>query len=389
MCKKINMLLLIFFLSFSQFVSAHPGNTDSSGGHTCYTNCEEYGLSYGEYHYHDTSNTVDYYSDGYNRGYEYAYSYTSMCEEEYEWWWEGPQDFGDGYEQGIKDGHNDGLEVCIEDSYSAGYDDGYQDHQSGYDYQDETYDYYNIDSYAEGYREGFKKAKAEKEKMAKDSIIANKNDSRESNLDVNTNTQSVEKNVYIYKNNKIEPYELGYEKGFSTALNNKNYLDFIGGLTEADLEKFKTGYYAGYIEGGGGSTFDRYYYWLALKYKWYSLSAIVVLLSVVLFLLLRRSRSKNKGEGKKPFPWQKSSFVFSILVVLTFIILTNLKSDKFEPVDSDIEQNPYTFTTVDHDCVDFDTQKDAQLFYEANGGPSSDPHDLDRDNDGMACDWNP
>jgi hypothetical protein len=50
--------------------------------------------------------------------------------------------------------------------------------------------------------------------------------------------------------------------------------------------------------------------------------------------------------------------------------------------------NPYTATNIDHDCPDFDTQEDAQLFYEANGGPVYDPHDLDRDNDGMACDWN-
>ena len=31
---------------------AHPGNTDSSGGHTCRTNCPSWGYSYGEYHYH-------------------------------------------------------------------------------------------------------------------------------------------------------------------------------------------------------------------------------------------------------------------------------------------------------------------------------------------------
>jgi Excalibur calcium-binding domain len=50
--------------------------------------------------------------------------------------------------------------------------------------------------------------------------------------------------------------------------------------------------------------------------------------------------------------------------------------------------NPYSATNIDHDCSDFDTQEDAQLFYEANGGPYSDPHYLDRDKDDMACDWN-
>lgn len=31
---------------------AHPGNTDSSGCHTCRTNCPRWGLDYGEYHCH-------------------------------------------------------------------------------------------------------------------------------------------------------------------------------------------------------------------------------------------------------------------------------------------------------------------------------------------------
>lgn len=39
------------------FVHAHPGNTDSRGGHTCRTNCERWGLSYGQYHYHGTRST--------------------------------------------------------------------------------------------------------------------------------------------------------------------------------------------------------------------------------------------------------------------------------------------------------------------------------------------
>ncbi|WP_139489456.1 YHYH domain-containing protein [Brevibacillus dissolubilis] len=34
-------------------VSAHPGRTDSNGGHTCRTNCDSWGLSYGEYHDHN------------------------------------------------------------------------------------------------------------------------------------------------------------------------------------------------------------------------------------------------------------------------------------------------------------------------------------------------
>lgn len=32
---------------------AHPGRTDANGGHYCWTNCAKWGLSYGEYHYHN------------------------------------------------------------------------------------------------------------------------------------------------------------------------------------------------------------------------------------------------------------------------------------------------------------------------------------------------
>ncbi len=40
---------------------------------------------------------------------------------------------------------------------------------------------------------------------------------------------------------------------------------------------------------------------------------------------------------------------------------------------------------TDYDCEHFKTQKEAQKFYERNGGPLIDPHDLDRDEDGIAC----
>ncbi len=39
----------------------------------------------------------------------------------------------------------------------------------------------------------------------------------------------------------------------------------------------------------------------------------------------------------------------------------------------------------DKDCSDFRTQRQAQAFFEANGGPLSDPHNLDRDDDGRVC----
>ncbi len=40
---------------------------------------------------------------------------------------------------------------------------------------------------------------------------------------------------------------------------------------------------------------------------------------------------------------------------------------------------------VDKNCADFRTRKEAQAFYIKNGGPLRDPHGLDRDKDGKAC----
>jgi hypothetical protein len=46
------VLVIGFVPSAAGIAHAHPGNTDSSGGHTCRTNCERWGLNYGQYHYH-------------------------------------------------------------------------------------------------------------------------------------------------------------------------------------------------------------------------------------------------------------------------------------------------------------------------------------------------
>lgn len=54
--KKIIVSLvttLILVISTVGIAEAHPGRTDSNGGHTCKTNCAKWGLQTGEYHYHN------------------------------------------------------------------------------------------------------------------------------------------------------------------------------------------------------------------------------------------------------------------------------------------------------------------------------------------------
>ena len=51
--------------------------------------------------------------------------------------------------------------------------------------------------------------------------------------------------------------------------------------------------------------------------------------------------------------------------------------------------NSFPLKGRDYDCPDFSTQKEAQAFFKSNGGPSSDPHKLDQDKDGVACETLP
>ena len=55
MVKYFFLVILSGIFLIATPTSAHPGNTDSRGGHTCRTNCEKWGYSYGEYHYHGGS----------------------------------------------------------------------------------------------------------------------------------------------------------------------------------------------------------------------------------------------------------------------------------------------------------------------------------------------
>lgn len=50
---------------------------------------------------------------------------------------------------------------------------------------------------------------------------------------------------------------------------------------------------------------------------------------------------------------------------------------------------PAGASLVDRDCADFPSQAAAQQFFLANGGPRNDPHRLDDEGDGIACESNP
>lgn len=51
--KKLSFVVIILAFIIPSIGFAHPGRTDSSGCHTCRTNCSNWGLSTGEYHCHN------------------------------------------------------------------------------------------------------------------------------------------------------------------------------------------------------------------------------------------------------------------------------------------------------------------------------------------------
>lgn len=53
--NKVIIIILISIFIFPIYIAAHSGGTDSNGGHHCWTDCENYGYDYGEYHYHGTT----------------------------------------------------------------------------------------------------------------------------------------------------------------------------------------------------------------------------------------------------------------------------------------------------------------------------------------------
>lgn len=55
--QLITGILCCLLLLVTSTANAHPGRTDSNGGHTCWTNCEKWGYEYGEYHYHNGGNS--------------------------------------------------------------------------------------------------------------------------------------------------------------------------------------------------------------------------------------------------------------------------------------------------------------------------------------------
>jgi len=143
-------LVLIAILSVCVLITspalAHPGNTDASGGHTCRTNCESWGLSYGEYHYHNGGYyEEDYYDQGSEAGVEFVDENLSYIVSNAE---------NKGQTDGSEDGTSGDSEDESPDSDSICSDVNFQDDSSPQDYYDGFMDSYS-DSCKDIYNEKY------------------------------------------------------------------------------------------------------------------------------------------------------------------------------------------------------------------------------------------
>lgn len=109
-----------------------------------------------------------------------------------------------------------------------------------------------------------------------------------------------------------------------------------------------------------------------MSIKWFKIVAGILLVLAVLAVVVLGRIVDGPPEIKDPPK------------INTYLNATEEVTPTFYRDDDYNTQRSYE-TTGDLDCADFDTQYEAQDFFENEGGPGEDPHNLDRDGDGEAC----
>jgi hypothetical protein len=80
----------------------------------------------------------------------------------------------------------------------------------------------------------------------------------------------------------------------------------------------------------------------------------------------------------------RPTFVFAVLVASILVFLALAVAPSPPPLPSPVS----VANARDRDCDDFKNQRRAQRFFKRHH-PKRDPHRLDADNDGIACESNP
>ncbi|MEH7505145.1 excalibur calcium-binding domain-containing protein [Neobacillus drentensis] len=238
-----------------------------------------------------------------------------------------------------------------QEGYDKGYEQGYLDFKHGNEY-DTTTVIYNHESYEEGYFNGWEASKV-------DNAGVNSIDfTPDVHLKKETDWDSL---------SKEELYKAAYKEGNSAAKEGFSYDDFENGLSDQKLSIYKNGYRNGYI-----------FYTVFNKYLYISIAIGGLVVTSIILIICKMKKIKIKG--RTTVSWVVGLGIPLMLLVFWF----NSKMDT-ETVDN---KEDYGHYISDKNCSDFESQEKAQKFFEENGGPEEDSHDLDRDRDRIACEWN-
>lgn len=233
--KKLSFIVIfsIFIAVFLGSISfAHPGNTDSNGGHHCWTNCSKWGLEYGEYHYHNGGNSNPSNSNSNSSSVTPAPkpSYTQADVDEGR---EIGQDLGyqEGYERKDKKSssnhNNEGFRIGYKEGYEAGYAEGLKK------IKEEDYE----EGFSEGLTIGKKAARADESKE----VESNETQSEEWNSGYKDSYDMAYEDEMKIVNIENEGYSLGYDlerfSVVSSIEDNKDLSDIFKQSYEKGFEK--------------------------------------------------------------------------------------------------------------------------------------------------------
>jgi hypothetical protein len=226
--KKVSLIMTVLMMFFvtSNTVNAHPGRTDANGGHTCRTNCEKWGLRYGQYHYHNGGSSDS--GGGSSSGSTSTVQPSGPSPEEIAER-EKSQGEKDGYAAGLKAGYEGKTETpspsgsyAYQEGYNAGYKKGYTEgakklevekskaRNEGYEFGKKSDSiiipkkYQNNEHLKAAFEEGFRKAVFERDEIKKKEYA--KLGYQDGIKDIKNEPKDV-KTIYI------SAYLEGYEKG--------------------------------------------------------------------------------------------------------------------------------------------------------------------------------
>ncbi|MDB7986178.1 YHYH domain-containing protein [Faecalicoccus pleomorphus] len=243
--KRIYSIIFILFLVCSltidsrQIIEAHPGRTDSSGCHTCRTNCEKWGLSYGQYHCHGGTSSSSGNSGNSSSANNNYYSQQQAQQEAIR-------------QQQIKEEQERIQREQAEMEKNSGIVEGY-DYKIAHPNEDMEDLTGKSDSYVQGYKEGFDKAKTELED--KTISLADKNASIDSKT-LNAPSEAIPEGVIqaLYTSTYQEKFKEYEEDFFYEVKSNAQYSAMID-----VYDKYGKGDYSKEIEDKGRELYKKSY----------------------------------------------------------------------------------------------------------------------------------